>query len=167
MMDATETRIESSRCQMLFYFLLRSYMYYCTSKLPLLFINKLTYDVRIQCNACRYYSEDYAPRCFHLTTVFCINLYKGCWFFLTNLSDLQNVDITLCVLFRPKEEKLPWIYANVGVDYNERVLPSITTEVLKAVVVRVCVHMLCSCMCVCTCLYMHTCTHVQLQLYFT
>ena len=33
------------------------------------------------------------------------------------------------------EEKLPWIYANVGVDYDERVLPSITTEVLKAVVV--------------------------------
>ena len=33
------------------------------------------------------------------------------------------------------EEKLPHIYANVGVDYDERVLPSITTEVLKAVVV--------------------------------
>ena len=123
-------------------------MYYCTSKLPLLFINKLTYHVRIQCNACRYYSEDYAPRCFHLTTVFCINLYKGCWVFLTNLSDLQNVDITLCVLFRPMEEKLPWIYANVGVDYDERVLPSITTEVLKAVVVRVCVR-------VCTCTHAH------------
>ncbi len=53
------------------------------------------------------------------------------------LSDLQNVDITLRILFRPMEEKLPHIYANVGVDYDERILPSITTEVLKAVVVRV------------------------------
>lgn len=52
------------------------------------------------------------------------------------LADLQNVDITLRVLLRPKEEKLPWIYANIGVDFDERVLPSITTEVLKSVVVR-------------------------------
>ena len=45
------------------------------------------------------------------------------------------MDITLRLLFRPKEAKLPWIFSNVGVDYDERVLPSITTEVLKAVVV--------------------------------
>ena len=45
------------------------------------------------------------------------------------------MDITLRILFRPLEEKLPHIYANVGVDYDERILPSITTEVLKAVVV--------------------------------
>ena len=50
--------------------------------------------------------------------------------------DLQNVDITLRILFRPIENKLPFIFSNVGVDYDERVLPSITTEVLKAVVVR-------------------------------
>ena len=56
--------------------------------------------------------------------------------FLCILADLQNVDITLRVLLRPKEEKLPWIYANIGVDFDERVLPSITTEVLKSVVVR-------------------------------
>ena len=52
--------------------------------------------------------------------------------------DLQNVDITLRILFRPQEKKLPWIYANIGSDYDERVLPSITTEVLKGVVVSVC-----------------------------
>ena len=51
-------------------------------------------------------------------------------------ADLQNVDITLRILFRPVESKLPFIFSNVGVDYDERVLPSITTEVLKAVVVR-------------------------------
>ena len=57
------------------------------------------------------------------------------------------------------EEKLPWIYANVnvGVDCDERVLPSITTEVVKAVVAIVCVHVH-ACVCVCTCMYMHTCS---------
>ena len=55
--------------------------------------------------------------------------------------DLQNVDITLRILFRPQPNRLPWLYTNVGVDYEERILPSITTEVLKAVVV--CLH--CSC----------------------
>ena len=49
--------------------------------------------------------------------------------------DLQNVNITLRILFRPNEKKLPWIYANIGQDYDEKILPSITTEVLKAVVV--------------------------------
>lgn len=50
-------------------------------------------------------------------------------------ADLQNVHITLRILFRPKVEFLPQIYSNLGVDYDEKVLPSITTEVLKAVVV--------------------------------
>ena len=51
------------------------------------------------------------------------------------VADLQNVNITLRILFRPHEQKLPWLYANIGQDYDEKVLPSITTEVLKAVVV--------------------------------
>lgn len=53
--------------------------------------------------------------------------------------DLQTVNITLRILFRPKSQALPKIYMNLGEDYDERVLPSITTEVLKAVVVS---HML-------------------------
>jgi len=44
------------------------------------------------------------------------------------------VNITLRILFRPKEQELPKIYTNLGIDYDERVLPSITNEVLKAVV---------------------------------
>ena len=51
-------------------------------------------------------------------------------------SDLQNVDITLRILFRPEEKALPWIFTNIGVDFDEKILPSITNEVLKAVVVR-------------------------------
>lgn len=50
--------------------------------------------------------------------------------------DLQNVNITLRVLFRPVPTALPNIYSTLGIDYDERVLPSITNEILKAVVVR-------------------------------
>merc|ERR1712080_554021 len=48
--------------------------------------------------------------------------------------DLQNVNITLRILFRPRPSHLPNIYTTLGVDYDDRVLPSITNEVLKAVV---------------------------------
>ena len=51
------------------------------------------------------------------------------------LIDLQNVNITLRILFRPIPSSLPNIYSTLGVDYDERVLPSITNEILKAVVV--------------------------------
>lgn len=47
------------------------------------------------------------------------------------------MNITLRVLFRPVPEQLPKIFSNIGIDYEERVLPSITNEVLKAVVVRI------------------------------
>ncbi|VEL16089.1 unnamed protein product [Protopolystoma xenopodis] len=39
-------------------------------------------------------------------------------------------------MFRPQPDLLPRIYSNLGVDFDERVLPSITTEVLKAVVAQ-------------------------------
>ncbi|XP_015519992.1 prohibitin 1 [Neodiprion pinetum] len=55
---------------------------------------------------------------------------------ITGSKDLQNVNITLRILFRPIPESLPKIYTVLGVDYEERVLPSITTEVLKAVVAQ-------------------------------
>lgn len=55
---------------------------------------------------------------------------------LSFVLDLQNVNITLRILFRPVATELPKIYMTLGGDYDERVLPSITNEVLKAVVVR-------------------------------
>ncbi|KAK3083213.1 hypothetical protein FSP39_016899 [Pinctada imbricata] len=55
---------------------------------------------------------------------------------ITGSKDLQNVNITLRVLFRPVVTELPKIYVNLGQDYDERVLPSITNEVLKAVVAQ-------------------------------
>lgn len=55
---------------------------------------------------------------------------------VTGSKDLQNVNITLRILFRPVPDQLPKIYTILGVDYDDRVLPSITTEVLKAVVAQ-------------------------------
>ena len=54
----------------------------------------------------------------------------------TGTKDLQQVQISLRVLSRPLEDKLPVIYQNLGEDFDERVLPSIVTEVLKAVVAQ-------------------------------
>lgn len=53
---------------------------------------------------------------------------------VTGSKDLQNVNITLRILFRPRPDALPEIYTTLGQDYDDRVLPSITNEVLKAVV---------------------------------
>ncbi|CAD6918483.1 unnamed protein product [Tilletia controversa] len=50
--------------------------------------------------------------------------------------DLQTVNITCRVLSRPAIDKLPTIYREIGTDYDERVLPSVVNEVLKAVVAQ-------------------------------
>ena len=44
--------------------------------------------------------------------------------------------INLRVLSRPEEEHLPDIFSGLGLDYDERVLPSIGNEVLKSVVAQ-------------------------------
>lgn len=52
----------------------------------------------------------------------------------TGTRDMQTVDLSLRILFRPVESKIPEILNNLGIDYDERVLPSIGNEVLKSVV---------------------------------
>ncbi|CAN9268515.1 unnamed protein product [Alternaria alternata] len=54
----------------------------------------------------------------------------------TGSKDLQMVTLTLRVLHRPEVKQLPKIYQNLGLDYDERVLPSIGNEVLKAIVAQ-------------------------------
>jgi len=54
----------------------------------------------------------------------------------TGSKDLQMVSLTLRVLHRPEVSKLSTIYQNLGQDYDERVLPSIGNEVLKAIVAQ-------------------------------
>lgn len=50
--------------------------------------------------------------------------------------DLQMVNISLRILFRPEKARLPDLYRFLGPDYDQRVLPSIANEVLKAVVAQ-------------------------------
>lgn len=54
----------------------------------------------------------------------------------TGSKDLQMVSLTLRVLSRPDIQHLPKIYQSLGADYDERVLPSIGNEVLKATVAQ-------------------------------
>lgn len=50
--------------------------------------------------------------------------------------DLQMVNISLRVLSRPDAKNLPTMYRQLGLDYDEKVLPSICNEVLKSVVAK-------------------------------
>uniref|UniRef100_A0A915D0H8 Prohibitin n=1 Tax=Ditylenchus dipsaci TaxID=166011 RepID=A0A915D0H8_9BILA len=54
----------------------------------------------------------------------------------TGSKDLQMVDIALRVLSRPDPNNLPKIYRTLGMNWEERVLPSICNEVLKSVVAK-------------------------------
>jgi len=54
----------------------------------------------------------------------------------TGSKDLQTVGVNLRILFRPDKDKLPIIHRKLGPDYDERVLPSLGNEILKAVVAQ-------------------------------
>ena len=54
----------------------------------------------------------------------------------TGSKDLQMVNISLRVLSRPDAGQIPTIHKELGVDYDEKVLPSICNEVLKGVVAK-------------------------------
>jgi len=54
----------------------------------------------------------------------------------TGSKDLQMVNISLRVLSRPNATNLPFVHRQLGVDYDEKVLPSICNEVLKSVVAK-------------------------------
>ena len=55
---------------------------------------------------------------------------------LTGSKDLQMVTIGVRVLHKPKPTDLVWIYEHLGMNYDERILPSLMNEVAKAVVAR-------------------------------
>eukprot|EP01002_Notosolenus_urceolatus_P005543 NODE_2475_length_1108_cov_29.834750_g2056_i0.p1 GENE.NODE_2475_length_1108_cov_29.834750_g2056_i0~~NODE_2475_length_1108_cov_29.834750_g2056_i0.p1 ORF type:complete len:297 (+),score=79.03 NODE_2475_length_1108_cov_29.834750_g2056_i0:93-983(+) len=54
----------------------------------------------------------------------------------TPSNDLQTVTLTVRVLTRPDPNALVKIYRTLGVDYADRVLPSIINEVLKGAIAR-------------------------------
>ncbi|CDP16659.1 unnamed protein product [Coffea canephora] len=55
---------------------------------------------------------------------------------ISGTKDLQMVNLTLRVLSRPEVPRLPIIFKTLGLEYDEKVLPSIGNEVLKAVVAQ-------------------------------
>ena len=63
------------------------------------------------------------------------HLSKIYLFLLFVLSDLQEVNVSLRVLSRPDIPHLSKIFQTLGVDYDDRVLPSIGNEILKSVIV--------------------------------
>lgn len=54
----------------------------------------------------------------------------------TGSKDMQMVSLSLRVMSRPDTTHLSTIYRSLGLDYDERVLPSIGNEVLKATVAQ-------------------------------
>ena len=55
---------------------------------------------------------------------------------LTGSKDLQMVNLNLRVLTRPRVTSLPQMYEKLGLDYDDKVLPSIVNEVCKMVVAQ-------------------------------
>jgi len=54
----------------------------------------------------------------------------------TGTKDLQTVTIHCRMLFKPEITGLPKIHTTLGADYDERVIPSIANEVLKATIAQ-------------------------------
>jgi prohibitin 1 len=54
----------------------------------------------------------------------------------TSSKDLQPINITLRLLYRPQVANLPEIFKRFGLDYDERILPSLANEVMKSVVAQ-------------------------------
>jgi len=54
----------------------------------------------------------------------------------TGTKDLQTVTIHVRMLFRPDPMGLPQIHKTLGEDYDERVIPSIANEVMKATIAQ-------------------------------
>lgn len=82
------------------------------------------------------YGEGIHFRIFGLEDVktFQIRIRPRTLFTETGTKDLQMVNVQLRVLFRPVVDKLPAIFRTFGMDYDERILPSISNEILKSVV---------------------------------
>lgn len=55
---------------------------------------------------------------------------------VTGSKDLQMVNVSLRVLYRPDQSQLQELYRTLGTDYDARVLPSIVNEVLKSVIAQ-------------------------------
>ncbi|GAB5365917.1 hypothetical protein AAMO2058_001099600 [Amorphochlora amoebiformis] len=55
---------------------------------------------------------------------------------ISGTKDLQMVDIEMRVLYKPNSTRLPLIWSRFGTDYDDRILPSIISETLKAAIAQ-------------------------------
>lgn len=55
---------------------------------------------------------------------------------LTGTKDLQMINISIRVLSKPDRSRLQWIYTHLGLDFDDKVLPSIVNEIAKQVVAQ-------------------------------
>jgi len=67
---------------------------------------------------------------------FNVRISPGTFNSSTASKDMQRIQLSLRVLFRPDESRLKEIYTTYGIDYDEAVLPSIANEVAKAVIAQ-------------------------------
>ena len=49
---------------------------------------------------------------------------------------MQNVNVSVRVLYRPKVDKLVDIYRTQGLNFDERVLPLVVDEVCKSIIAQ-------------------------------
>lgn len=54
----------------------------------------------------------------------------------TGTNDMQTVNVSMRLLYRPIPENLPIILSNIGQNYDERIIPSIGNEVLKSTIAQ-------------------------------
>jgi regulator of protease activity HflC (stomatin/prohibitin superfamily) len=69
-------------------------------------------------------------------SAFCALAARSLCALRAHCADLQTVGINLRVLYHPDRARLPDLYKRLGVDYAERVLPSLGNEILKQVVAQ-------------------------------
>jgi prohibitin 1 len=55
---------------------------------------------------------------------------------ITGTRDLQQIELSVRVLYRPIEDFLPSLINNVGSNYEEKILPSLVNEVVKSELAR-------------------------------
>jgi len=67
---------------------------------------------------------------------FNVRISPGTFNSSTASKDMQKIQLSLRILFRPDESRLKEIYTTYGIDYDEAVLPSIANEVAKAVIAQ-------------------------------
>lgn len=99
---------------------------------PLVLCGTTSKCCHCQSNSIHVFLDDAPPEWYQTYSRNAVNI-PGCFIEIYSLchvlKDLQMVNISLRVLSRPDARMLPTMYRQLGVDYDERVLPSICNEV--------------------------------------